>query len=517
MNAFFRTLSITLIVLTFLASLNSPILARESDDSTPAKGEAKAIEPPTLFKTDHEGRFNNEKISYKAIAGETYLRDLNAQPKASIFSFAYVKKTKKNEQNRPVTFLWNGGPGSASTWLHMGGYGPKRIVVPSNATHPGLPPYEIKDAPETLLDISDLVFIDPVGTGFSRALGDHESKEFWGLYEDAQSMAEFIRTWMTENDRWNSPVFIIGESYGTTRAAAVANILESDMSIPVSGLVFVSQALDYQGSSPYIANNLISHITYLPTMAATAFYHGKVSPKPESKEVFLEQARAFATNELLPALFKGSSIDAAEYTQVRDRLAYFTGLTTDYIDQVNLRVQGFRFAKQLLREQGLAVGLLDGRYTKDELDDINADVAADAASDAIGSAYKASLMIHMRRNLNIDWLRPYLSSADPDLQPNWNYRTTPKGTSYEPSFVNTSADLSKAMRTNPHLKVFIAAGYYDLVTPFFDAEYTLGRHGIPKQRVVFEYYEGGHMMYVNEQARVKLLQDTRKFIHGQLK
>lgn len=474
------------------------------------------VPPPTVFTSQHKGRFNGESVSYTAIAGETYLRDLEGKPKASIFNFSYIKNQSKGGENRPVTFVWNGGPGSASTWLHMGGYGPKRIVVPSDASHPGLPPYDIKDAPETLLDITDLVFIDPVGTGFSRALGEYEGKDFWGLYEDAQSMAEFIKTWLTENNRWNAPRFIIGESYGTTRAAAVANILESDMSISLSGLLFVSQALDYQGSSPYIRDNLISHITYLPTMAATALYHGKITPKPTSQLEFIQQSREFATDELLPALFKGSAIGEEEYSRVSERLAYFTGLDKDYIESANIRVQGFRFAKQLLRDQGKAVGLLDSRYLRDGIDDLDADVAADAGSEAIGAAYKASLMVHMRNNLGVNWDRQYLSPADPELSPNWRYRTTPDGSGYEPTFVNTAHDLSAALRANPKLKVFIASGYFDLVTPFFDAEYTLNRHDIPKDRLHYEYYQGGHMMYVNEEARVKLLEDSRAFIGSQL-
>ena len=500
---------IVLVALTLWCAASLAQDAEQANDNNP-------IPAPTVFTSEHKGRFNGQSISYTAVAGETYLRDIEGNPKASIFTFSYLKKPIQNSANRPVTFIWNGGPGSASTWLHMGGYGPKRIVVPADGSHPGLPPYEIKDAPETILDITDLVFIDPVGTGFSRALGDSEGKDFWGLYEDAQSMAEFIRTWITENNRWNAPKFIIGESYGTTRAAAVAKILEQDMDISLSGLLFVSQALDYQGSSPYIRDNLIAHITYLPTMAATALYHGKIVPVPDSKEAFIQASRDFATDELLPALFKGSAISAQEYENVVERLAYFTGLDKAYIEQVNMRVRGFRFAKQLLRDQGMAVGLLDGRYVRDGIDDISADVAADAASEAISAAYKSALMVHMRTNLGVNWERQYLSPADPELSPNWRYRTTPDGSSYEPVYVNTAHDLSEAMRSNPYLEVFVASGYYDLVTPFFDAEYTLNRHEIPKQRVDYVYYEGGHMMYVNEPERVRLLEDSRRFMQKQL-
>ncbi|MBT0586173.1 serine carboxypeptidase [Alteromonas sp. SM 2104] len=479
-----------------------------AEGTSDTESASKDIPPPSVFVSQHKARFNGESINYKAVAGETYLTDLKGQHKASIFTFSYLKDDDKDPSHRPVTFVWNGGPGSASTWLHMGGFGPKRIVVPSDASHAGLPPYDIKDVPETILDVTDLVFIDPVGTGFSRALGDYTGKDFWGLYEDAESMADFIQTWLTDNKRWNSPRFIMGESYGTTRAAAVANILESDRSISVNGLLFISQALDYQGSTPYVRDNIVSHITYLPTMAATALYHQKVAPQT-SKAEFLQAARAFSTDQLLPALFKGSAISDSEYDAVKQGLVKFTGLSETYIDRANIRIQGFRFAKELLRDQGLAVGLLDSRYTRDEIDDLGAD---DAGSNAISAAYKSALMMHMQSNLGVDWSRHYLSPADPDLSPNWRYRTTPDGSGYEPKYVNTAHDLSKAMRVNPALQVFVASGYYDLVTPFFDAEYTLGRHDIPKQRVTYKYYDGGHMMYVNEEARLALLNDTRAFI-----
>jgi carboxypeptidase C (cathepsin A) len=480
----------------------------EGDDATP-------VPDPTRFVSEHRARFNGEQIAYTATAGETYIRDKDGKPTASIFSFAYVKNDVPGDEVRPVTFLWNGGPGSASLWLHMGTYGPKRVSVPSDAGYPGPPPYPVLDADETILDVSDLVFVDPVGTGFSRALGENESKEFWGLNEDARSMAEFIQTWVTENGRWNSPRFLLGESYGTTRAAAVANILESELMLALNGIVFVSQALDYQGSTPYIRDNIIAHITYLPTMAAAAWYHGKVEPRPESLEIFLDESRRFATDELLPALFKGSALGDAERAEVRDRLAWFTGLSPEYVEQANLRVQGRRFAKELLRDEGLAIGLLDARYVSDEIDDLAADPHGDAADHAISAAFKAALMDYMRSDLGVDWNRPYLAPADDELSANWRYRTVPDGRSWEPMFVNTARDLASAMRVNPSLNVLVASGYYDLVTPFFDAEYTLGRHDIPRERIRYTYYGGGHMMYVNEPSREQLLLDTREFIRQQ--
>ncbi len=478
---------------------------------------SKSIPDPTQFITKHKGRFNGQVIEYTATAGETYLRSKDGKPKASIFTFAYTKTNLAKGEVRPVTFLWNGGPGSASTWLHMGTFGPKRVVVPSDASYPGPPPYPILDAPGTILDVTDLVFVDPVGTGFSRALGDHENKEFWGLNEDARSMAEFIRTWVTKNGRWNSPRFLLGESYGTTRAAAVSKLLEGEFMMSLNGIIFVSQALDYQGSSPYVDNNLIAHVTYLPTMAAAAWYHHKVNPRPDNLEGFLAEARAFAADELLPALFKGTALDVKTHAHIRDRLAYFTGLSPEYIERANLRINGFRFAKELFRKEGLAVGLLDARYTTDDIDDLKADPAGDAASIAISSAFKSAQMDYMHNDLGVNWDRIYQVPADDALNNEWNWRTVPDGEAYEPVYVNTAGDLSVALRHNPTLKVLVASGYYDLVTPFFDAEYTLGRHGIKPEQISYKYFSGGHMMYVNEPSRAQLLKNTRTFIQQQLK
>jgi carboxypeptidase C (cathepsin A) len=486
-----------------------------SMDNTENKEAVEKIPEARQFISKHKASFNGQTINYTVTAGETYLRDKKGKETASIFTFAYIKNNKK-DKTRPVTFVWNGGPGSSSTWLHMGIFGPKRVKVPSNAMYPGNPPYPILDSPETILDVSDLVFIDPVGTGFSRALGKHKGKEFWGLKEDAASMAHFIRTWLTDNGRWNSARFLLGESYGTTRAAAVAKILEKDLSISLNGLIFISQALDYQGSSPYIRDNIISHITYLPTMAAAAVYHGKINPKPENLSKFLTEARAFATDELMPALFKGNTISKETKEHIRDRLVYFTGLTSPYVERAELRIQGFHFAKELLRDEGLSIGLLDARYTVDEIDDLEAQPKYDA-SRSVSSAFSSGLMSYMRSNLGVDWDRTYLSPADDELSAQWSWRTASKGKAWEPTYVNTAHDLSKALRINPMLKVFVASGYYDLVTPFFDAEYTLNRHGIKAEQIQFNYYHGGHMMYVNEAVRIDLLKDTRVFIQQQIK
>jgi carboxypeptidase C (cathepsin A) len=480
-----------------------------------ASEDSAEIPEPTRFVTRHRATFNGQAMEYEAVAGETYLRDKKGEPTATIFTFAYLKADVEDPKTRPVTFVWNGGPGSASLWLHMGTFGPQRVSVDSDAGHGGAPPYDMVAAPETILDVTDLVFVDPVGTGFSRALGEHEGKEFWGLKEDARSIAQFIRTWVTDNGRWNSPRFLMGESFGTTRAAAVAGILEGREMMSLNGIIFISQALDYAGSTPYVRDNIISHITYIPTMAATAWYHDRITPRPENLEAFLEESRVFAVDELLPALFKGNTLGDDDRAEVRDRLAYFTGLSPEYIDRADLRVTGSRFLKELLRDEGLAVGRLDGRYTRDDIDDLEAEPESDAASNAISSAFKSTVMDYMRHELNVDWDRDYLAPSDPDLGRQWRWSPLPEGQSWEPWPVNTAHDLSRALRRNPSLRVLVASGYYDFATPFFDAGYTLNRHSIGADRVTYTYYEGGHMMYVNEPSRTQLLDDVREFVRAQ--
>ncbi len=506
--AYFKNFK-TVVIFTLSALSINVAYAEEVSASNNSK---KLIPEATQFVTQHKGTFNGKKLKYKVIAGETYLLNKDEGPTASVFSFDYIVADDK--ENRPVTFIWNGGPGSSSNWLHMGAYGPKRVVVPSDAAHPGAAPYELKDAPETILDVTDMVFVDPVGTGYSRALGETESKAFWGLNEDTSAIADFIAQWLTKENRWNAPIFLLGESYGTTRAAAVSKVLMDKHLINVNGIIFVSQALDYQGSSPYVDDNIISYITYIPTLAATAWYHKKVDTSG-SFETFIDASRQFAVDELLPALFKGNTLSTAERARIVEGLQRYTGLSKQYIERTDLRINAFRFAKELLRDEGVAVGLLDGRYKLDERDDLSANPTQDA-SKAIAPAYKAALMKYMHTDLNVQWKRKYLNPSDPELSDNWRWRTAPDGQSWEPKYVNTAPDLSYALRSNPQMKVMVASGYYDMVTPFFDAEYTLNRHGINADKIDYYYYHGGHMMYVHEPARVWLLKDTRDFIKKQL-
>lgn len=484
-----------------------------SADATKLDDEPKPIPEPVSFETRHTGVFNGVAIEYVACASETHLLDDDGEPKASIFSFAYAMADGEEPARRPVIFIWNGGPGSASLWLHMGTFGPKRVLVPSDAENAGAPPYPILDNPLTLLDVADLVFVDPVGTGFSRPLGEHEGTEFWGLNEDATSVAAFIQRWITDNGRWNSPKFIAGESFGTVRAAAVADLLEGRMGISLNGIVLISQALDYAGSTPR-DDNLASYITYLPTMAATAAYHGKVDPPDDDLDAFLYEVRRFAVDEYAPALLKGSSLDAEERARIRDRLSIFTGLDPDYIETADLRVTGTRFRKELLRDQGLSVGRADARYTRDDMDDTADRPDGDAANDGFGSAFVTALNHYLHEDLEVVMDRPYQPFAD--FSGKWNWRPVPDDKRWEPSYVNVSRRLASAMRKNPALKVLVASGYYDFATPFFDAEITFRRHAIPVDRVEFTYYEAGHMMYVHGPSLESFMADVRRFVEGAL-
>lgn len=500
--------------LALCALLSGPaLLSQEPDATVPAP---PVVVEPVSFVTEHEGVFgaagSEEPMRYRATAGELHLRNEEGQPTAAVFSFTYERLPI--DRKRPVTFVFNGGPGSASVWLHMGVFGPRRVVVPSEADgDDGAAPFEIVDNPLSVLDLTDLVFIDPVGTGFSRVVGQGEEKDFYGLVEDARSIAQFVRRWITENQRWNAPKYLAGESFGTTRAAAVtAELARGGQNLALNGLILISQALDYTGSTPS-PDNLVAHVTYLPTMALTARYHGK-GRTDLSVEELAEESRRFATDVLAPALFKGSTLADEERERVAEELAALLGLERDYVLRANLRVTVPRFTKELLRDRGVAVGRLDSRYVADEADD-NADSArlGDAASNAISSAYTAALQEVLATELEVTMDRPYLTSGS--VGSKWRWRPVPDGTFWEPSYVNTARWLSDGLRTNADLRVLVANGYYDLITPFFDAEYTFARHDILADRVQMTYYEAGHMMYVRQADFVQLVRDVREFLAGE--
>ena len=470
----------------------------------------KPIPEAKSFVTKHQGIFGGKTIDYTATAKETFLTNKDGDSIASFWSVAYTKTSMGDVTKRPVTFVFNGGPGSASMWLHMGFFGPKIVKVDSDAKNDdGAAPYNLVNNENGLLDLTDLVFIDPVGTGYSRLVGKGEGKDFYGLKEDVDSFAQFIRKWVTENERWFSPKYLAGESYGTTRAAALGKALEgSGQNMALNGMILISQALDYAGSTSE-PNNITSFITYLPSMAATAWYHKKAG-QGKTLENFTQECRDFTYNTYVPALYKGNLLTDEEKNAIAEKLAYFTGLDKTYILRSNLRILMGRFQKQLLLDKGLAIGRLDGRFMGDEEDKVSEKPhLGDAASYQISAAYTASLNHYFASELKIKMDRPYITSGGGS---NWRWRTVPDTQYWEPMPVNTAPDLGETMRRNTAMKVMVASGYYDLITPFFDAEYTFDRNGIVKERVQMKYYEAGHMMYTHEPDLIQLSKDIREFI-----
>ena len=463
------------------------------------------IPPPVVSVTHHSGTFGGQKIAYRAIAGETYLKDKDGKPIAALTSYSYIKEGPV-DPNRPVTFLWNGGPGSGSLWLQMGAFGPKRVVLP-DAKDDGAPPYRIIDNNASLLDVTDLVFIDPVGTGFSRALGKADPKQFWGVTADAKSMARFIRLWLDANGRWNAPKFIGGESYGTTRSAAVIHELEGSYTdVAVNGIILISSIMDFSEASEAQGNEL-GYVTNLPSMAATAWYHDKVPNKPATVEAFVAEARAFAIGPYASALLKGNNLSAEERAQILPQLSRFTGVSQTFLQNADLRLSPGRFYKELLRDRGLTIGRLDTRYTGKDYDNAGEEPDNDPSFYGIDGSYTAAMNWWAREELKYSPEQVY-SSIGGVRDWDWNFSGSRGG-----QYVNVAPYIGRALRENSGLRVFAGQGYYDFATPFFGAEYSFSRTGFPTDgRIEWHYYHAGHMMYVRDEDLQKLSNDIRTFI-----
>lgn len=466
---------------------------------------------PLSFTRKLSGKFNGASVSYSAVAGETYIYDERAMPVASVFTTSYLKASVENISARPVTFIFNGGPGSSAQWLHVGAFGPRRVVVPSEPDNAGAPPYSIVDNALSILDVSDLVFIDPIGTGYSRTLGGKDPKDYWGLLEDARSVAEFIQTWVSDHQRWNSPKYLAGESYGTTRACLLADIL-SNRCIALNGIVLIAPVLDYQNSRPRLGDGgVLSYASFLPTYAATAWYHGKVKREGRTLDAFLDEARIFARTDYAQALIANDHrLSPGQRAQIVSRIAAYTGLKESYVDQSKLRIPVGRFFKELLRDQDLVIGRLDGRYTAIESESAGETAESDPAFVAVGTAFTSAIHVQLN-DLGVRMGRPYVPKTS--LKDSWNWllqEKAPNGGGY----INVVPYLARSMRHNKDLRVLVASGYYDLATPFFGAENALSQDGLAHERIAYAYYEVGHMIFLHEPSRVRFLGDVRQFIQA---
>ena len=491
------------------------LLALPAGAQEAAGNGAADIPEPVSFESRGEVNVEGERIRYRVVAGETYLEDEDGNPTGSIFSTSYFREGNFDPRERPVAFIFNGGPGSASLWLHMGVFGPRRVVLPSEPpADDGAAPFDIQSNPESLIGVADMVFIDPVGTGWSRALGDTDAKEeFWGVDADAESIAAFMRRWLTEHRRWNSPKYLLGESYGTTRIGALMRQLEAGWNdVSINGAVLISVVLDFKMDATDPGND-IGYVGLMPGYAATAWYHGKVDRAEWNGdfEAFLEDARDFASDEYLPALIRGHDIDPARQSAVIARLAEFTGLSEDYLRRANMRVELSDFRVELLRDEGLSVGRFDSRFTGPEPDALGDTPEGDPSGYGIDGAYTAAMLDYFTREIGVDIQRPYTTLGGVQ---DWNWDAGPAGG--ENSYVNTSVWLERAMRQNRELRLLALNGYYDLATPFYATELTLQRPGYSDQsRVELDYYPAGHMMYLHQPSIEAMAERVRNFIAAQ--
>lgn len=498
----FRQAVWTIAVLAFLCATVNAADNPSKDEHSSDRPEERSV------TTRHEVEIDGRDIEYEATVGTLFLKDEENRPRASMFYVAYERLGVDSPGDRPVTFVFNGGPGSSAVWLHLGAFGPRRVTF----EQPGQPapaPYTLENNDASLLDRTDLVFIDPVGTGYSRTLGEAEPKEFLGVREDVKSVGEFIRLYLARNERWNSPKFLAGESYGTTRAAALAAHLQR-RGIFVNGVALISSILNFQ-TARFETGNDLPYILYLPSYAATAWYHEALDERPEDLDAFLDEVRRFARDEYAAALMKGAQLGGEERDRVIARLAGYTGLSERFIREANMRIGVPRFTKELLRDRRRTVGRLDSRYRGIDRDAAGESFQHDPSYTAIVGPYTAAMNDYLARELDYDEDREYeVLSFEVNRQWNWD---VPGRAGY----VNVAEDLRRAMSTNTHLEVLVANGYYDLATPFFATEYTMDHLGLEpslRDNLHMRYYPAGHMMYVQPESLQRLREHMVEFIDG---
>jgi carboxypeptidase C (cathepsin A) len=468
----------------------------------------KAKEPEEkLVQSQHAITIAGHPISYTASAGTILLRNEEDKPTASIFYIAYNRDNAGAPSARPITFSFNGGPGSASVWMHLGMLGPRRVHLLEDGASPP-PPYSLEDNDQSLLEETDLVFIDPVGTGYSRAIPPGDARKFYGLREDAASVAEFIRLFVTRNKRWNSPKFIIGESYGTTRAAALSGELSQRLKMNVNGIMLVSTVLNFQ-TIDFSQGNDLPYILYLPSYTATAWFHKKLSPELERQSLpdVVARAESFASGDYSSALFSGSSLPAAQRRKVAEQYARLTGLTTNYVERANLRVTLNRFAGELLADDNRVIGRYDGRYKGYVRDRLAGRMEQDPSFEAVASAFASTFNDYVRTELKYESDLSYEVLASVG---SWNWEQSN-------GYVDVGETLASALTRNPFLKVHVSSGYYDLATPLFAARYTFNHLNVDPAllgNITLDSYNAGHMMYLNLPDLKKSKTDLARFIRS---
>ncbi len=478
-----KNLSVLLTLALSIAPI-ATITRAQDKDAKPADKPAEAT-PPAPPKeessvTDHSIKIAGQTIPYKATAATILLKNEKDEPTALVYYTAYTRSEVKDLSQRPVAFVYNGGPGSSSVWLH------------------------------------NLVFLDPVGTGFSHAVGKAQDKDFWGVDQDVKSLAQFVNTYVSRTGRWNSPKFLIGESYGTFRSAALSNYLQSHDGLYFNGIVLISSVLNL-GTISFNPGEDMPYIFYLPSYAATAWYHKVLKERPDNLSSFLEEARRYAQTDYADALMKGSKLGEAEKATVAKKLSRFTGLSDDYLVKANLRVNLPQFMKELQRSRGLTTGRLDARFSGWSYDLLGEYAEYDPQDTSITGPFTAAFNNYVRDELKFGQDKVYRTGSD-EAGNSWDWKHRGSGDNFGfPGSPNVEGDLIQAMLTNPHLQVEVENGLYDLATPFYATEYTMEHLGLPdklQKNIHLQYYDAGHMMYLRDEDLAKLKTNIAGFIDG---
>ncbi len=503
------SLAVCLLGLGLTAFAQRPAPAENAEEKT------APIPPITNSSTDHEFTLDGKNLRYTATAGTLLIDGEDEKPNGTIFYVAYTLKGVSDLRSRPVTFLYNGGPGSASLWLHMGSVGPVRVVTQSpEATGAG--PYQVVPNEHSILDKTDLVFIDAMGTGFSRPVGKGTMKNFAGTDQDVQAFAKFIQRYVTVNKRWNSPKFLFGESYGTTRSAALVDSLEAS-GMSFNGVILMSTILNYFIRAPGLDGE---YVGCLPSYAAIAWHFEKIQHKGRDEKAFLDEVRAFARGPYSEALAQGHNLSATQVDAIAAKLGGYTGLSLQYVKEANLRISPTRFRKELMRDKRLILGRYDARFEGSDTDAAGENPGYDPSSTGITGAYTSAFNDYLDRELKYNAKETYLLRG-PNLNQMWDHTHRPPGGGGGPGAqaqpmrdAYVAGDLADAIRKNPKLRVFSANGLFDLATPFFITEYDLAHMGLEsklRSNVEFGYYHSGHMIYLNVDALKQLRTDLAGF------
>jgi carboxypeptidase C (cathepsin A) len=489
------------------ALLTAPAAGQEASGA----GAAKPDHKEQLSETKHSMTLAGAKLEYKATAGTLVLKEDEGKPLANVFFVAYTKAAVDDVSRRPITFAFNGGPGSSSVWLHLGAFGPRRVELGDNGEALP-PPYRLVDNEQTLLDLTDLVFIDPVTTGFSRPAEGQNAKQFHGVEEDIHTVGDFIRLYVTRFGRWDSPKFLAGESYGTTRAAGLSGYLQDRHGMYLNGIILLSSILNFE-TARFDEGNDLPYPLFLPSFAATAWYHKKLPSELQADlRKTLDEVEQFAQKEYAPALMKGDKLTADERQQVAKKLARYTGLSEDYVLRANLRIEILRFTKELLRGERRTVGRFDGRVKGMDSDAAGERHEYDPSFAVVQGAFTATVNQYLRGDLKVENEAAY-EVLTGKVQP-WDFGNAKN------RYLNMAPTLRAAMTKNPDLRVFVANGYYDLATAYFATEYTFNHLGLEQPltgHVSMGYYPAGHMMYTDKGSHEKLKKDLATFLQTPLR